>query len=159
LHGVDLLLGGHDHLYFIPKGADAWEGFDHTQPQLGGEEDKGDVLIIKSGNDFRDLSEIELEVKHVPDAEVRKWVVSKVTGESKMLARGRHAHNSQGKRRVTEPSMPKSEKMSELLKKLLASVGSSLKAPVCQSTVQLDLRGYHIRTTEVCPFSFTCFGS
>ncbi|KAH6871115.1 hypothetical protein BKA70DRAFT_1578481 [Coprinopsis sp. MPI-PUGE-AT-0042] len=113
LHGVDLLLGGHDHLYFIPKGADAWDDFDHTKPQLGGEEDKGDVMIIKSGNDFRDL--------------MRKWVISKVTG----------------KRRITEPSIAQIGKHGRAIEEAsLPSVGSSLKAPVCQSKVQLDLRGY-----------------
>ncbi|KAG2020525.1 flagellar associated protein [Coprinopsis cinerea AmutBmut pab1-1] len=38
--------------------------------------------------------------------------------------------------------------MSKLLEKLLSSVSSTLKAPVCKSTVLLDLRGHHIRTTE-----------
>ncbi len=41
-----------------------------------------------------------------------------------------------------------------LLEKLLSSVSSSLKAPVCISNVPIDVRSQFIRTAEVSPLNF-----
>ena len=79
-HGVDILFGGHDHLYFISKGVDHWENFDVTHPCLGAEGDVGDVLIVKSGSDFRDLSELTLALRETPPGSVRTRVISEVRG-------------------------------------------------------------------------------
>lgn len=81
-HGVDLILGGHDHFYFVSKGASSWEGYDTASETLGAEEDHGDVLVIKSGTDFRDLSEISLELGDTPEGSVRQKVIKAVTGLS-----------------------------------------------------------------------------
>jgi 5'-nucleotidase len=78
---VDILLGGHDHLYFIGKGVDHWDNYDLTQDVLGGEQDKGDVLVIKSGTDFRDLSEFILELQPSPADSVRRVVISRIEGK------------------------------------------------------------------------------
>jgi len=87
-HGADILLGGHDHLYYASRGVsewsqlsktEQWEQYDLKQDVLGAEEDAGDILAIKSGTDFRELSEIQLELK--PTNGVRKLVISKITGE------------------------------------------------------------------------------
>ena len=40
-HGVDLLVGGHDHIYYIGKGAKSWEGFAGDRHGHGMEADKG----------------------------------------------------------------------------------------------------------------------
>jgi 5'-nucleotidase len=82
-HGVDILLGGHDHLYYASRGVDFWEGYDTSKECLGTEQDKGDILLVKSGTDFRDLSEIDLELEDVPpgDSIVRKRIIKKITGE------------------------------------------------------------------------------
>lgn len=79
---MDILLGGHDHIYFASRGVDAWEGYDTSQETLGAEEDEGDILLIKSGSDFRDLSEIDLELEDVPpgDNVVRKKLIKRITG-------------------------------------------------------------------------------
>jgi len=53
-HGLSLILGGHDHQYYISRGVASWEGWDSSQKVLGAEEDDG-VLVIKSGADFHDL--------------------------------------------------------------------------------------------------------
>lgn len=76
------MLGGHDHLYYISRGVDSWQDYDTSQEVLGAEEDKGDVLLIKSGTDFRDLSEIDLELEDAPpgDKVVRKKLIKKITG-------------------------------------------------------------------------------
>ena len=80
-HGVDILLGGHDHFYYCCKGVDSWHGYDINQPCLGAEEDHGDVLIVKSGTDFRELSEIILSLSDTPEGSIRKKVISKITGK------------------------------------------------------------------------------
>lgn len=137
-HGVDLLLGGHDHLYFVGKGCDAWENFDKNQEVLGAESDKGDTLVIKSGSDFRDLSEIMLELSSTPDGSVRNKVISKVTG----------------KRHEILPELRSKESLGDLLKKLLKSVDSTLKAPVCEVTNTVDVRSGFIRLQEVSIFTY-----
>ena len=80
LEGVDILLGGHDHMYFVSKGVTAWEGFDTSQPMLGAEDDEGDVLVLKSGCDFKDCSEIILELETTAAGNIRRKVIKSVTG-------------------------------------------------------------------------------
>lgn len=82
-HGVDVLLGGHDHFYFVSKGVTSWENYDVNTPCLGSEGDEGDVLVIKSGTDFRDLTSIELELEDVPETAegtVRRKLVKSIKG-------------------------------------------------------------------------------
>lgn len=40
--------------------------------------------------------------------------------------------------------------MSKIVENILSSVGSTMKAPVCKTEVELDLRSQLIRTAEVC---------
>lgn len=79
-HGVDLILGGHDHLYYISKGVTVWEGYDTTQDVLGAEKDEGDILVVKSGTDFRDLSEFTLELEDAPKGSVRTKLIKSIRG-------------------------------------------------------------------------------
>jgi 5'-nucleotidase len=79
-HGVDIIFGGHDHFYFVGRGADAWEGYDLAGKVLGAEADLGDVLVVKSGTDFRYLSEMTLELEDTPQGHVRSKVIKKITG-------------------------------------------------------------------------------
>ena len=79
-HGVDLILGGHDHLYYIARGATAWEGYDLTHEVLGAERDEGDILIVKSGTDFRDLSEFTLTLEDTPPGSIRRKVIKEIRG-------------------------------------------------------------------------------
>jgi hypothetical protein len=60
----------------------AWEDYDISQKVLGAEADHGDVLVCKSGTDFRDLSEITLEFETTPAGSVRKKVISGITGKN-----------------------------------------------------------------------------
>lgn len=80
IHGADLIFGGHDHLYYISKGMTSWEGYDLKQEALGAEQDLGDVLVIKSGTDFRDLSEVILELANTPEGSVRRKVIRSIRG-------------------------------------------------------------------------------
>ena len=79
-HGVDLILGGHDHLYYASKGVSGWINYDITQDVLGAEKDEGDVLVAKSGTDFRDLSEIVLELSDTPKGSIRRKIITKING-------------------------------------------------------------------------------
>lgn len=38
--GVDLLLGGHDHIYYLGKGVNEWEGWERPESIPGTEEDE-----------------------------------------------------------------------------------------------------------------------
>ncbi|EKM55738.1 uncharacterized protein PHACADRAFT_95531 [Phanerochaete carnosa HHB-10118-sp] len=131
-HGVDLIMGGHDHLYYISKGVTSWEGYDVNLEVLGAEEDHGDVLVVKSGTDFRDLSEFTLELQNTPEGSVRKKLIKSI----------------QGKRHRTQPGSQSSERMTKLLEGLLQSVSKTLKAPVCKTEVELDCRSAKVRIQE-----------
>jgi 5'-nucleotidase len=81
---VDIILGGHDHLYFVARGVDEWHNYDLSEPVLGAEEDNGDALVVKSGTDFRDLSEIWLDLQSTPEGSIRKKLISRVIGKCVM---------------------------------------------------------------------------
>jgi hypothetical protein len=57
-----------------------WGGYDPHKPLHGAEGDDG-VLIIKSGADFRDLSEIQLELEESPPGSVRRRYISTLHGK------------------------------------------------------------------------------
>jgi 5'-nucleotidase len=83
-HGCDILLGGHDHFYYVSKvnpdpNSAPWTNYDIHKPFLGAEKDDG-ILLIKSGTDFRDLSEIKLELKDSPEGSIRKKYIASIQG-------------------------------------------------------------------------------
>lgn len=47
---------------------------------LGAEHDEGDILIVKSGTDFRDLSEFTLTLEDTPPGSVRRKVIKEIRG-------------------------------------------------------------------------------
>ena len=47
---------------------------------LGAERDEGDVLIVKSGTDFRDLSEFTLTLEDTPPGSIRRKVIKEIRG-------------------------------------------------------------------------------
>jgi 2',3'-cyclic-nucleotide 2'-phosphodiesterase (5'-nucleotidase family) len=79
-HGVDIVLGGHDHFYFVGRGVSSWDNFNVSEEVLGAELDKGDILVVKSGTDFRDLSEINIVLESTPKGSVRNKIVKSITG-------------------------------------------------------------------------------
>jgi 2',3'-cyclic-nucleotide 2'-phosphodiesterase (5'-nucleotidase family) len=131
-HGVDIIFGGHDHLYFVGRGVDKWDNYNLSRHVLGAEDDKGDALVVKSGTDFRDLSEIMLELKDTPEGCIRRKLISRVTG----------------KRHEINPSLRSCQKLRKILDQILSSVGASLKAPLCKLSAELDVRSQLIRTRE-----------
>ncbi|TRM59377.1 Metallo-dependent phosphatase-like protein [Schizophyllum amplum] len=131
-HGVDILFGGHDHLYYISKGVSSWEDYDVNENVLGAEADNGDVLVVKSGTDFRDLSELTLELVDTPPGSIRKKVITNITG----------------KRHSTKPGSRSSERLQEILNTVLSSITKTLKAPLCKTSTLLDCRSQYVRVEE-----------
>ncbi|TFK67898.1 Metallo-dependent phosphatase [Pluteus cervinus] len=132
LHGADLLLGGHDHIYYISKGVTKWENYDVNKLVLGSAGDRGDVLVVKSGTDFRELSEVALELTETPPGSVRRFTVSAITGT-------RHA---------VQPNYRSSDLLKSIVDTLLSSVSKTMKAPVCTTRSILDVRSQILRTGE-----------
>ncbi|KDQ06600.1 hypothetical protein BOTBODRAFT_39511 [Botryobasidium botryosum FD-172 SS1] len=130
-HGVDLILGGHDHMYYVGNGIDSWQDHAIGEEVLGAEEDDG-VRVVKSGTDFREFSEMSLELIDTPPASVRRKVIKTIKGKCHQVA----------------PSMPTCPKMTKLLEKLLSSVSKALKKPVCYTLTQWDVRSGLVRTEE-----------
>ncbi|KAG8906831.1 hypothetical protein FRB99_006006 [Tulasnella sp. 403] len=122
-HGVDIIFGGHDHMYYIGRGIESWDNYDFDEEQLGAEDDDG-LLIVKSGTDFRDLSSLEVELIDAPEGSVRRKVVKSI----------------KGKHHVIVPGMPSSPSMKQLLSTLLADVSSALKAPVCRTLTEVNCK-------------------
>lgn len=140
-HGVDLLIGGHDHIYYVSewisaplikigKGATEWEGYPGDRSAKGTEGDNG-VRLIKSGTDFRDLSSATLTLSQPSDR-----------------TRKRRIENLKGKHHYILPSSPSNKDVEELLKSLLSSVSSTLSRPVCWSLTPFDARSEIVRTQE-----------
>ncbi|KAF5384466.1 hypothetical protein D9757_006409 [Collybiopsis confluens] len=132
LQGVDLLLGGHDHIYWISKGVTEWEGYDIQSPQDGAENDTGDTLIVKSGTDFQDLSEVVLELKDNPPGSVRNKVIQKITG----------------KRHVTRENTPVNKFIKDIVDGELGTINAAMAEKILITEVQLDVRSSFIRLQE-----------
>ncbi|KAF8322522.1 Metallo-dependent phosphatase [Clavulina sp. PMI_390] len=130
-HGVDILFGGHDHTYYIGKGAESWDTYHRVEGEAGTEADDG-ILLVKSGTDFRDLSEMVIELEDTPSGSVRRKVVKSL----------------RGKRHQITPGDPASKDMEKLLESILTDVSSSLSAPVCYTLEEWDVRSEIVRMDE-----------
>ncbi|KAF8666177.1 Metallo-dependent phosphatase [Rhizoctonia solani] len=104
--GIDIIFGGHDHHYWVSNGVPV-EGL---QPELSEKEksESKDTLIVKSGTNFQDLSEVMIQVEERPNGTERKYVVTSVKGEySVSLSKG-DSHTPKVKRHRFEPiELPK----------------------------------------------------
>jgi 5'-nucleotidase len=149
--GCDIILGGHDHFYYVSKvgpGSTSWEGYDVNSPCLGAEEDDG-VLVIKSGTDFRDLSEIQLDIEESPRGSVRKCFISAIKGEKSTFIGSLLNPFPVGTRHSTKPDSKPSQKVSELLEKVVGHIEGSLSKPICKLDAELDCRSDVVRVAEV----------
>ncbi|KIK91235.1 hypothetical protein PAXRUDRAFT_13891 [Paxillus rubicundulus Ve08.2h10] len=128
-HGVDLLLGGHDHYYWASKGVTSWADYDVQQDIAGAASDEGDVLVVKSGSDFGDLSEIILKLKNTPSGSVRKKVIER-------------------KRHFTKEDTEEDEYMKRVVAHELPDIFEAMKVSILWTEVALDVRSEHIRCEE-----------
>ncbi|CAE6516088.1 unnamed protein product [Rhizoctonia solani] len=131
IHGADVLLGGHDHMYYIGRGARTWDNYDLNSTCLGSEGDDG-AFLVKSGTDFRDLSELTLELEDTPEGSIRRKIVKSIRGI-------RHS---------VQPSQPPSPALTSIIKKQLDSVSSSLSEPICHSLTEWNAKSDIVRIDE-----------
>jgi hypothetical protein len=89
------------------------------------------VHLIKSGTDFRDLTEASLNLTP-KSANLRRRTLESLTG----------------KHHYVVPSSPSSKSVEDLLKSLLSTVSATLSKPVCWSLTPFDARSEVVRTKE-----------
>lgn len=130
-HGVDLVLGGHDHIYYVGNGASSFQGQEYPKGEPGTEKDSA-TMIVKSGTDFRDLSELKLELTDKNNAAVRKRTI----------------RNLSVKRYRASPSDPTSPELKAMLDDLLAKISKSTSQSVAYTLTPWDVRSEKVRTDE-----------
>ncbi|TFK22412.1 Metallo-dependent phosphatase [Coprinopsis marcescibilis] len=131
-HGVDILLGGHDHVYWISKGVGKWEGYDLETKLPDATGDQGDVLVVKSGTDFQDLSEVVLTLEDTPPGSIRKKVITGI----------------QGKRHVTRGNTPVNVAMKKVYDEEIGAINDAMQEAIFISDVELNLDSSYIRLNE-----------
>ncbi|CEH16317.1 5' nucleotidase [Ceraceosorus bombacis] len=129
-HGVDIILGGHDHMYYIGKGATKFEGKEFERP--GGSGADNDTFIIKSGTDFRDLSEAALTISAPREGKVRRRRITELSV----------------RRHRTQPSDPPLPELRETIGHLLAKIDESTGQPVAYTLTPWDTRAGEVRLKE-----------
>lgn len=130
-HGADLVLGGHDHIYYVGNGASSFEGDEFSRGEPGTEKDSA-AMVVKSGTDFRDLSELKLELSDRDDNAVRKRTIKSLTV----------------KRYRASPDDPTSPELKTLLDNLLAKISKSTGQSVAYTLTPWDVRSEKVRTDE-----------
>lgn len=149
---MDILLGGHDHFYFASKGVSSWEGYSSSEEYpAGAKDDRGDILVVKSGMDFRYLSELTLELEDAPEGSIRRKVIKAVHGSCQYRPNVISINREMGlgKRHNVTPDTPSSARLKDILSSLLSTVSDTLKAPVCVTEVELNFRSSSLRIDEV----------
>ncbi|KAF9259288.1 Metallo-dependent phosphatase [Marasmius fiardii PR-910] len=130
--GVDILLGGHDHIYWITKGVKVWDGYDTQKSLPDAVDDQGDVLVIKSGTDYRDLSEIILTLVDTPAGSIRKKVIQDI----------------RGKRHITRGDTAVNQALKKIVDIELETINETMKENICTTEVKLDVQSTYIRVQE-----------
>ncbi|KAJ2617140.1 hypothetical protein H4S08_000464 [Coemansia sp. RSA 1365] len=145
---VDLVLSGHDHFYYIGSGIDSFEdpSLDLLPDKYSGYDEDINMLskwkaarsklgpnnmgkrIINSGTDFRDLSEVILDL-------------DKSSGKTKI------SHVSVKRHRTTS-NIPESPEVKEIVDKMEASLTKALGYVIGHSSVDLDARASVCRVGE-----------
>lgn len=119
------------HCDQIGRGARGWQGFTRDEKIRGSEKDHG-VHLIKSGTDFRDLTEASLTLQDTPEGSIRRKVIVSLTGKHHEIT----------------PTSETSPEIEDLVDSLLSTVSKTLSKPVCFSLTPLDVRSEHVRTSE-----------
>ncbi|KAI9281605.1 Metallo-dependent phosphatase-like protein [Sporodiniella umbellata] len=135
---VDLILGGHDHFYYVSRSitiaGQTWSrdrnlidvGFD---PEQGIEEGK-DLKVVKSGTDFREFSYLRLVVEK--DASGKRRRIEQMTAE----------------RIVVDSKVAVDAETERLVEKVTALVATKTNVAIGYTTVPLDGRSMCVRTEE-----------
>jgi 5'-nucleotidase len=93
-----------------------------------------------------------LELENTPEGSVRRKIVKSIRGMFHLNNKHGNQSNTSliGARRVIRPGMPSSPALTEVLKKQLDSVSSSLSEPICHSLTEWNAKSDLVRTDEVC---------
>ncbi|KAF0455054.1 Metallo-dependent phosphatase [Gigaspora margarita] len=139
---IDLILGGHDHFYYIGKGCDVINGWSREAEGNDGWTGKdavGDdgVRLVKSGTDFRELSIVELDI-------------DENTNEGRTLKR---IKNITVTRREVTSSIVEDEYLSGLIDSATSDIKDKMSKPIAYTVKQWDCRSSILRTQE------TAFGN
>ncbi|KAL7316756.1 hypothetical protein PS15m_003206 [Mucor circinelloides] len=133
---IDLILGGHDHFYYISKSIDIvgdnWSreknlddvGFDPEEEQVD-----YPVRVVKSGTDFRELSWLKLDIE--TNAEGQKYI----------------QHMTAQREIITSDITPDPE-TEHLVEEITKQVASKTSTPIGYTTVPLDGRSMSVRSEE-----------
>ncbi|KAJ2647851.1 hypothetical protein IWW40_004376 [Coemansia sp. RSA 1250] len=134
---VDVVLSGHDHFYYLGSGVDEFEDPDAKPAQEDEEMLKAwererregkRRRLVKSGTDFRDLSEIELQLARQEDG-----------------MRVVHMHV---RRHRVLGHVPEDPEISQMVEKIESHLGRALDKPIGFTTTRLDARSSVCRTQE-----------
>nr|CAG8453058.1 5310_t:CDS:2 [Entrophospora candida] len=129
---IDLVLGGHDHFYYLGKGCDVVKNWTRDD-NIGGSEGDDGVRVVKSGTDFRELTILELDVD---DVDNRKKI--------KTLTATRHEVRS---------SIEEDQDLVKLIEEATSEITAKMSKPVAYTMTPWDCRSISLRTQE------TAFGN
>ena len=140
-------------MYWISKGVTAWKNYDLNSPQPDAADDKGDVLVVKSGTDFQDLSEIVLTLQDTPPGSIRKKIIKEMKGEFNLISSTQPRTDTDitlGQRHVTRGDTPVNQELKAIVDEELGTIKAAMKDPICVTDVTLDVRSSFVRLNEVC---------
>ncbi|CAG8461109.1 11978_t:CDS:2, partial [Acaulospora morrowiae] len=132
---IDLVLGGHDHFYYVSKGCEMRDGWEREEIQ--GSEGDDDVYIIKSGTDFRELSILEVDVEKISDGD---------TGS-------KNIKNVKVTRQEITSDILEDPHFVDLIKSSTSSIAAQMSKPIAYTITAWDCRSTMLRTQE------TAFGN
>ncbi|CAG8554798.1 1270_t:CDS:2 [Cetraspora pellucida] len=138
---IDLILGGHDHFYYIGKGCDVINGWTRDETiEESIEESKDDdgVRVVKSGTDFRELSIIELDIDEITNEEGRTHKRIKTITVT---------------RREVNSSIVEDEHHATLIDSVTSEIKGKMSKPIAYTLKPWDCRSSMLRTQE------TAFGN
>lgn len=135
---IDLILGGHDHFYYVSKSIDIvgdhWTreknlddvGFDPESEE--DDDEQGSVRVVKSGTDFREFSLLKIEVE---ENSGKKYI-----------------KDMSAERIVIDSSITPDEKTEQLVQDVANVVSQKTGTAIGYTTVPLDGRSMSVRTEE-----------
>ncbi|CAG8613328.1 22864_t:CDS:2, partial [Dentiscutata erythropus] len=135
---IDLMLGGHDHFYYIGKGCDVIHGWNRNESEIDESKSDDGIRLVKSGTDFRELSIVELDIDENTNAGGR--TLKKIK-------------NITVTRRKITSSIVEDESLLELIESATSEIRESMTKPVAYTETTWDCRSSMLRTQE------TAFGN
>ncbi len=127
------MLGGHDHIYYVGNGAASYSGDDFPRGEPGTEKDTS-ANGRKSGTDFRDLSELKLELTE--------------PSSSSSAVRKRTIKSLSVKRYRASASDPTSPELKSMLDDPPCQISKSTGQSVAYTLTPWDVRSEKVRTDE-----------